>query len=158
MIEEYSSLGADSAYRVTGDNGLAGTAIQYVDWVTPQTAEALAGYVDQWHMQPFAAVTRNECAKGKGWYVGTVIAEDEFYDRLVRQLLEDAGISPVVTPPAGVEASVRRGSGKSLLFLINHTDEPRTADVPQDRLELLSGTRTGKSIRLDRFGVAVIEL
>ena len=157
-IEEYSSLGADSSYRVISDKGLTGTAIQYLDWVNPQTAESLAGYIDEWHMQKFAAVTRNSCDKGKGWYVGTVIAEDTFYDSLVRELLKDAGISPEVVPPVGVEAAIRQGQGRRLLFLINHTDETQFVKVPQDRLELLSGEKTTGSIQLDRFGVAVIEL
>jgi beta-galactosidase len=157
-IEEYSSLGPDSSYRVSGNGDLAGTAIQYVDWITPQTAKALAGYVDEWHMQPFAAVTRNTYDKGIGWYVGTVIMEDAFYDSLIHQLLEDAGIRPVVDPPRGVEASIRQGQGRRLLFLINHTDEPKTVGVPQDKLELLTGTKTRGSIKIDRFDVAVIEL
>ena len=153
-IEEYSTLGADTSYKVSGDY----TAVQYVDWVTPQDATPLAHYVDQWHMKPFAAVTRNSYGKGTGWYVGTVIKEDAFYDDLVHQLLEDAGIRPVVTPPVGVEASIRQGDGKRLLFLINHTDEPQTVNVPQGKLELLSDTKTEASIKIDRFDVAVIEL
>jgi beta-galactosidase len=159
-IEEYSSLGADSSYKVAGTDRLSGayTAIQYVDWVTPQSAKALAGYVDQWHMKPFAAVTRNTYGKGTGWYVGAVFEEDAFYDSLIHQLLDDADIHPVVAVPLGVEASVRQGQGKSLLFLINHTDEPKTVEVPQGKLELLSDTKTADAIQLDRFGVAVIEL
>jgi beta-galactosidase len=159
-IEEYSALGADSAYKVTGREGLEETytAIRYVDYVTPETAETLAGYANQWQMKPFAAVTRNLYGKGAGWYVGTVAREDGFYDRLIGLLLEDADIDPVVAPPPGVEASVRQGSGRKLLFLINHTDERKTVQVPQDKLELLSGARTGESIVLDRFDVAVLEL
>ena len=84
--------------------------------------------------------------------------EDAFYDSLIHQLLEDTGIQPVVDPPVGVEASLRQGQGKRLLFLINHTDEPKTVGVPQDKLELLTGTKTGGSVKIDRFDVAVIEL
>jgi beta-galactosidase len=159
-IEEYSSLGADSEYKVvvTDEPGSAYTAIQYADWVTPQAAKAIAGYPDPWHMKPFAAVTRNEYGKGKGWYVGMVAKEDAFYDNLIRRLLDDAGITPVVSPPVGVEASIRQGPGKRLLFLLNHTDEPKTVTVPQGRLELLSGAKTTDSITIDRFGVAVLEL
>jgi beta-galactosidase len=159
-IEEYSSLGADSSYRIVrGDEpDRTYTAIQYADWVTPQAAKLMAGYADQWHMKPFAAVTRNTYGKGKGWYVGTVVKEDAFYDNLVQCLLDDAGMGPLVHPPVGVEASIRRGQAGTLLFLLNHTDEPKTVAVPQGRVELLSGQRTGESITLDRFGVAVLEL
>ncbi len=96
--------------------------------------------------------------KGKAWYVGTVVKETAFYDNLVAQLLKDAVIDPLVTPPPGVEVSLRQGSNRRLLFLLNHTDEPKTVKVPKDKTELLTGQKTGDSLNLDRFGVAVIEL
>ncbi len=157
-IEEYSSLGADSSYTVVADDNAVYTAIQYADWVTPHGAKAMAGYAGQWHMKPFAAVTRNTYGKGKGWYVGMVAKEDSFYDRLIHQLLEDAGIKPVLNPPLGVEASIRQGQGRRLLFLINHADESQTVAVPPGKVELLGGGKTDESINLDRFGVAVLEL
>ena len=115
-------------------------------------------YADQWHLKPFAAVTRNTYGKGKGWYVGTVIKETAFYDNLIGQLLKDADIHPLVTPPPGVEVSIREQPGKRLLFLINHTEEPKTVQVPKDKVELLTGQKTNESLALDRFGVAVIGL
>ena len=158
-IEEYTSLGSDSWYKVAAsDADRTYTAIQYADWVTPQGAKVVASYPEQWHMKPFAAVTRNEYGKGKAWYVGMVAKEESFYDDLTRLLLEDAGVKPVVHPPLGVEASIRQGQGRRLLFLLNHTDEPKTVTVPQGRPELLSGTKTGDSLTIDRFGVAVLAL
>jgi len=159
-IEEYSSLGADSSYKIVRADkpDSTYTAIQYVDWVTPQAAKLMAGYIDQWHMKPFAAVTHNTYGKGKSWYVGTVVKEDAFYDGLIRCLLDDAGIEPMVHPPVGVEVSIRQGQAGTLLFLLNHTDEPKTVAVPQGKVELLSGQRTDASIEIDRFGVAVLEL
>jgi beta-galactosidase len=61
-------------------------------------------------------------------------------------------------PPSGVEVSLRQSSNRRLLFLLNHTDEPRTVRVPKDRTELLTGQKTGEALTLDRFGVIVIEL
>jgi len=159
-IEEYSALGTDTWYTVKGTADLEGmyTAIYYVDWVTPDGAETVAGYADQWHMEPFSAVTRNGYGKGKGWYVGTVIKEESFYDSLIAELLEDAGIRLLVHPPNGVEVSIRQGHGKKLLFLMNHTQQSKSVDVPEGRIELLSNTRTKTTLRLDRFGVAVVLL
>lgn len=159
-IEEYGALGEDTSYTVKGAEGLDGTytAIRYVDWVTPDGAKTIANYADQWHMKPFSAVTCHRFGKGKGWYVGTVLKEESFYDRLIVELLEDAGIRSRVHPPKGVEASVRQGQGKKLLFLMNHTEKPKTVTVPEGRIELLSNTRTKDTLRLDRFGVAVIIL
>ncbi len=159
-IEEYSALGADTTYTLKGPLVSDGTctAAQYVDWVIPDGAETLAAYGDQPPMAPFSAVTRNTHGRGKAWYVGTVVKEESFYDRLAARLLQDAGIRPVVSPPAGVEASVRQGSGRKLVFLINHTQEPKTVTVPEGKAELVSGAKTKKNLTLNGFGVAVIRL
>jgi beta-galactosidase len=159
-IEEYSALGADTAYLLSGPLVPDGTctAIQYVDWVIPEGAQTLAAYGDQPPMKPFSAVTRHNHGRGKAWYVGTVMKEESFYDRLLGRLLRDAGIRPVVEPPAGIEVSVRRGGGRKLLFVINHAQEPKTIVVPEGKEELLRGTRTKKNLTLDGFGVAVILL
>jgi beta-galactosidase len=87
-----------------------------------------------------------------------VIKEPAFYDTLVAQLLRDANIRPVVTPPPGVEVALRQSPNKRLLFLINHTEEPKTMKVPRDKTELLTGQTTGDSVNLARFGVAALEL
>jgi beta-galactosidase len=159
-IEEYSALGEDTWYTVKGTASLDGTytATHYVDWVTPEGSVTVAGYADQWHMKPFPAVTRNKYGKGKGWYVGTVLKEESFYDSLIAELLKDAGIRPLVYPPNGVEVSIRQGNGKKLLFLMNHTQQSKIVEVPEGGIELLSNTRTNKTLRLERFGVAVVLL
>ena len=159
-IEEYSAIADEVLYKVTGTDGFPGsfTATKCVDWITPENAQTLAGYNDQWHMKPFAAVTKNSYGQGKGWYVGTVIKEDAFYDQLIEKLLEDAGIKPLVKPPKGVEISIRQGNGQKLLFIINHTEEPQTVNVPKGKLELLTNKKTKDAITLGTFDVAVIKL
>jgi len=159
-IEEYSSLWNDMEYKVSGKADLTGsfTATKYTDWITPENAKVLARYQDQWHLEPFAAVTRNKYGEGKGWYVGSVFKEEEFYDQLIEKLLEDAAIVPLVKPPVGVEVSIREGGNKKLLFVINHTEEPQTVKVPKGKIELLSGKETKDTIELDTYDVAVIKL
>ena len=159
-IEEYSSLDAYLQYKVVGVDSLAGsfTATKFVDWVSCETAEKLASYDEQWHLEPFAVATKNSYGKGKGYYVGTVIKEEGFYDQLIGQVLDDAGIEAIIKPPVGVEVSIREGDGKKLLFVINHSEEPKTVSVPKGKTELLTGEKTKDSIKLERFEVAVIKL
>jgi beta-galactosidase len=158
-IEEYEAMDEGMAYPVVGRSGFEGrfTAVQYADWVTPNGAEVLAGY-EQWHLAPFAALTRHRSGKGTAYYLGAVIREEAFYDQLIAELLSRAGVQPIVTPPAGVELSVREGEGRKLLFLLNHTEEPQTVPVPKGKRELLSGAATGETLTLDRYGVAVVKL
>ncbi|MHC4719480.1 MAG: beta-galactosidase [Planctomycetota bacterium] len=159
-IEEYSAFADDVQYNIAGTDQFPGsfTATKYTDWITPENAKVLARYQDQWHLEPFAAVTKNTYGKGTGYYVGTVAKEDAFYDRLIEKLLEDADIEPLVKPPLGVEVSIRENSDHKLLFVINHTEEVQTVKVPKGKLELLSGKETKDTIELGTFNVAVIKL
>ena len=165
-IEEYEGMmgltgGEDGfKYNVVGRGGAVDgefTAESYVDWARPITAEVLAGY-DEWHMKKFAAATRNAFGKGSGYYVGAVINEPAFYDAIIADVLRTARVRPIVRPPAGVEVSLRQGRGAKLLFLINHTEQPQTVNVPAGKKELLSGARTKETIKLERYGVAIIDV
>ncbi|MBN1807928.1 MAG: beta-galactosidase [Planctomycetes bacterium] len=157
-IEEYESM-PDFEYRMAGANGFDGewTARHYADWVTPVKAEVLARY-GEWHMEAFAALTRNRYGDGYGYYMGTVCGEEAFYDALAAELAEKAGIRPILAPPAGVEATMREGNGRKIVFLVNHTEEEKEVGLPFAGTELISGKKTGMSARLGRYGVAVIEI
>ena len=109
-------------------------------------------------MSRLSCRTRHAFGKGKGWYVGTVMKEQAFYDDLIARLLADAGVEPLVRPPDGVEVSVRQNDERRLVFLINHTEQERTVPVPAGRRELLSDTLTGDVIELGRYGVAIVEM
>ena len=162
-IHEYESLKLgitdkeEITYKIQADPQLGGdyTAVHYADWITPTSAEVMARY-DQPHLHDFAAATRNKFGKGKGWYVGTIVNEPRFYDKLVVRLLDDAGVKPF-DPAPGVEVATRSGGKHELQFLINHTDEDKSVKVQSGNRELLTGETTKGSLTLKPFGVAVIE-
>jgi beta-galactosidase len=158
-IEEYGSITPDFSYSMNSDQLFDGsmTATRYIDWINLKGAEAKAGY-DQWHLESFAAVTRNEYGRGSGWYVGTVAKEEAFYDVLIDAMLRDAGIEKLLDLPEGVEASLRQGKDNTLLFLINHTEEKKTVRVPEGKKELISNSKTKVELELDRYEVKVIKL
>jgi beta-galactosidase len=84
--------------------------------------------------------------------------EAGFYDQLVKALLDDAGIRPVLEPPEGVEVGVREGGGRTLVFILNHTTTPKTIHVPAGKRELLTQQTTGETLVLGILGVAVLEM
>jgi beta-galactosidase len=163
-IDEYESMGLGIEDEAEVEYGLRApelggdfTAIKQADWITPGKAETIATYKKP-HLADFAAVTRHRYDNGVGWYVGTVVKEAEFYDALLAKVLVDADVEPLVDPPAGVEVSLRKGQDHELLFVINHTDESKTLEVPDRKKELLTGKTTDGELELEPFGVAVIEL
>jgi beta-galactosidase len=95
---------------------------------------------------------------GWGYYAGVIVKEETFYDKLLSDVLNKAGISSLVHPPCGVEVSLREGEGKRLLFLINHLDSPQKIRVPAGKLDLLRGTRSSGSLTLEPYGIAVLKL
>lgn len=123
---------------------------------------------------PRDAVVRGDRGRGRrdrgrvqGWRAGRAAGGTPQGQRAVpvhlpepaalRDLLADAadsvGVRPVLEGiPAGVEA-VRRGE---LLFLLNHGRDEVTVEVPGTHRDLLtSGSVTG-SVRLERYGAAVL--
>ncbi len=160
-ISEYEALDGAMRYKLACRKPFASrpcyAGVSFADWVTPAGAEVLAGYEER-HMSGYAAVTRNSFGKGLGYYVGTIVEEETFYDELISDALSRAGVVPEVKPPHGVEAVVRANGEKKILFLINHEEEQRAVAVPAGKRELLSGTVTGSTVKLDPYGVAVIRL
>jgi beta-galactosidase len=158
-IDEYESLPEIGGYPFIGKATIEGsyTAERFVDWVTLEGAEALAEF-QPWHMRAFAPLSRNRYGLGWGYYAGVIVKEETFYDKLLSDVLNKAGISSLVHPPCGVEVSLREGEGKRLLFLINHLDSPQKIRVPAGKLDLLRGTRSSGSLTLEPYGIAVLKL
>ena len=157
-MEEYEALDHGMRYALACEAPFsakhAGT--MFADWVTPCGAETLARY-DQWHLRGKAAVTRNRYGSGYGYYVGTIAESESFYDQLVADVLARAEVKGMRIP-CGVEAVVREGGGKRLLFLINHTEEQAIVEVPDGKKDLLTGLVASSTVTLERSGVVVLEL
>ena len=160
-IHEYEALDQTMRYalecKAPFSTGKPYAGVSFCDWVIPAGAEVLAGYTE-WHASRYAAVTRNRFGSGLGYYVGTIVEQESFYDELMAEVLDRAGVVPVVKPPHGVEAMIREDDGKRILFLINHAEQSRTLEVPAGKRELISGKVTVATATLDPFGVMIIRL
>lgn len=166
IVEEYEGLGhmwnagSPCDYKLTGKGVVNGTftAPFFTDWMKVTTAEPLAEFDSPTHMKGSPAATRNSLGKGWGYYVGTVVAEIDFYDQLIRDALQKAGIDPVLLPPLGVEVCVREGQGRKIIFILNQSGREQIVPVPSGKKELITGITTSDSIKLQEFEVAVIKL
>ena len=157
-IEEYETIqGADYAFAGQGPMAGSYSAYLFADWVTPAGAESLGSFGPA-HMQAFAPVSRNAFGQGWGYYAGVIAREEAFYDGLLAEILQKADVQSFVTLPPAVEASLREGQGKKLLFLINHSEQDQTVQAPPHALELLSGQSTTGSLTLKAFDVAILKL
>lgn len=99
-------------------------------------------------MDGLPAVLRRD----RSWYVST-LPEPHALRALLARIATDAGVRPVLAGlPPGVEA-VRRGE---LLFLLNHSREPVTVELPGAQHDLLTDETVEGEITLGRYGAAVL--
>ena len=160
-IEDISCMYDDMYYPVTTDEKFDHkkySSHQYCEWVKPVEAETILQY-NSWQMEGSAVLTRNNYGKGYAWYVSTIIRETEFYDKLLKLLVNEAGITPVIKDiPNGVEVVIREDEKKQLIFVINHNENKQSLTLPFDADELLSGKIMSGEIEIERFGIRVFKV
>uniref|UniRef100_UPI003B3B7E81 beta-galactosidase n=1 Tax=Pseudactinotalea sp. TaxID=1926260 RepID=UPI003B3B7E81 len=100
------------------------------------------------------AVTRRQVGAGSAWYVAT--RQDEAGTAaLVDALIADAGVTPPLDVPAGVEAVRRIGDEASFVVVINHTDE--VVAIEANGTELLTGAAVEPGFKVAAGGCAAIQ-
>ena len=118
-------------------------------------AEALTTYADG-PLPGVPAVTEHRHGKGTAWYIGTRLDQDAT-NLLVSNVLKTTGIQPeipMVTAPAGLEATRRTGEDGSYLFLINYGAE--TAHVRAAGRDLVSERDVSGTLSLKPGMAAVV--
>lgn len=151
--EEFHPLQAGETVAVQLGEGDPLHAITWSERIELRGARAHATFADG-VLAGLPAVTEHEDC-GHAWYVATDLP-DEGKRALVRTWLEQAGIDRVL-PEAhpGLEAVRRLGSGRSFLFLLNHTTDP--VDVAAHGIDLVTGFRVADRVRVPAGGIAVID-
>ncbi|WP_331730588.1 beta-galactosidase [Streptomyces sp. NBC_01174] len=148
-VEEHRPLAAGAVLGLS--DGMAAGA--WSEYLRTEGADTVAAYADG---RP--ALTRAAYGEGAGWYLSTRL-DDAGYSALVRRLLSEAEVRPLVPGlPPGVEA-VRRSAddGRSWLFLLNHGREPW--HVPVVGWEVLTDRQAADGgVTLSPGGVAVLRL
>jgi len=73
-------------------------------------------------------------------------------------LLADAKVRSSYTASAGVEITRRSDGERTCVFALNHSDEKATVNVPQQGIDLITGTPVKSPLVLEPKGVAIIQL
>jgi beta-galactosidase len=102
------------------------------------------------------AITAYEARAGRAYVVGAYL-NDEAQQTMLDAIAYDAGVSPTMETPAGVEARTRiNADGKEILFVINHTPAEQTVSLPWRGKDHLSGIDVSGELQLGPYGVAVL--
>lgn len=124
--------------------------IGFYEVLEPSTAEVLARFTNVEGKTP--SITLNKFGKGRAIYVGTP-AQPQIMGPLYRQLYASLGIEPGPKTPDGVSA--REVEGRVLY--VNATGEPKDVTIDGTMTGVLSGKRWTDKLRLESFGVDLLE-
>lgn len=148
VVDEFWPIPDGEAVRVGAD----AEATWWSEWLVPEGAVTVATYTSG-ALTGLPAVTRHAYGRGSARYVGCHLGAG--IGQVLDGALSETGLRPVLGRPApdGVEAVLR---GRHL-FLLNHTG--RDVDCPSfPGHDLLTGTETGRRVRLGPRGAAVVRL
>lgn len=156
-ISEYESLENMFEYSLEPNGIIPGkyTATMYADWVETKTAESIIKFSTE-HMKNYSLLTKNKFGKGYGFYVGSIIKEPIFYEKVVKLLLTTAKIEISDTLPYGIQCRYREKGNNKYLFIINHLNKVVKYNLPQG-IDLLTGHSTEGVSEVEPFGISVIK-
>jgi beta-galactosidase len=128
----------------------------WADILQPEKAQVLATYTTGSHTGR-AAITANSFGKGKAIYLGADLTGTGL-GRVLQALGAHAGVKSLLTAP-GLEITMRESAQngrKQWLFVLNHTSEPKTVDLPAEFSDALSGAPRSGKVVLKPYDVAVL--
>lgn len=110
-------------------------------------AEAISTYEKDFYKDT-PVITKNRFGDGIAYYVGTK-SNSEFYETFLGEIWKKSNIRPVLHTPAGVEATMRKNSKGTTLFLLNHTSQNQTIILDQNYYDLLIGTQYDADMEIE---------
>ena len=135
-VEEIDALpnGEENAFTYEGENY---PAKLLCDIIHTEGAEALSAYEKDFYAGS-PVFTVNSYGKGKAYYIGTA-SNETFYQKLLTEICENAGVKPVLETPELVEVTSRENEKGKYLFVLNHAEEEKTVQLPGNYKDILTG-------------------
>lgn len=143
-VEEYHAIGSDSV-QVKFADGTMVKGRQWCDILETEGAEVLASY-DSEYFRGTPTITRNAYGEGVVYYIATV-GNQALYNKLIRSVVTEAGLSFIPDLPPHVEVTTRTGSGQTTRFIFNNSDVSQVVSIDGKTLTL-----SPFEMHIDRIG------
>ena len=158
-IEEFDPLTPEMTNQVIIKEGiLQGTypVTLWGEFIHLQGAQALGVFASDYYANN-PALTINSFGQGRAYYLATQ-SNNELLDKLTQQLCQQADISPVLEAHEGIEVTRRvRSDGKSVYFLLNHTEQAQLVTLPAGSFtSLLDGNNVSGQITVEAVDAVVL--
>ena len=155
-IEEFVAYAEAQRNVVEAVNGKSYPCELWSDVIRLTGAEVLGHYQED-YFAGSPAITRHRYGQGSSYYLGTEL-EREGLAWLLDQACIEAGVSPVLEAPPGVEVTRRSNGTQAWLFVLNHSDDEALVKLPAPATDLISGSRVDSSMQLSSRQVAILRL
>jgi beta-galactosidase len=154
-VEEYGRLEEGENALVL--NGQAVPARMWYEALQARAARPIASWQGR-HYAGSPGFTANRVGAGQAFYLGTYLS-DKNAAAVFQAVLGGGQVRAVLENlPEPVEAARRSGGGRSLLFLLNHSDQPQTVANLPEGTDLVSGRNVDGRLTLAGKDVAILKL
>ena len=158
-VEEFDPLTPEMTNEVVIQEGpLQGTypATLWGELIHVEEAQALGVFASDYYAN-HPALTVNSFGQGHAYYLATQ-SNSELLDKLTWQLCQQAGIESILEAPEGVEVTKRvRADGKSVYFLLNHTEQVQHVTLPSGNfVSLLDGKSVTEQVEVGAVDAVVL--
>ena len=148
-------LNPDQSNTVLLEDGGSFSAGPFCSVLEPCGAVAIGRYEGQYYAGS-PAVTCRDVGQGQAFFVGATCAR-ECHEAILQRVLERAGVRPCEWSSESVETVRLKGpDDRSLTFVLNHSAETVTLQVPAGSRDLLTGRECAVPLLLDGYGVALL--
>ncbi len=121
------------------------------DYLDPNGATCVACYANG-----EAAITVHEYGRGRAVYLGCE-PEASFYRHLVRWLISEGRVAPVLDTDADVEITQRSGGGHDLIFVVNHNEHSEEVALDGAYYDWISQDTVRGSLVIEGHGARILE-
>jgi beta-galactosidase len=153
-IDEFGALADGQELDVMFAGGGQGRSDLWADPIELEAAEAIATYAGG-PLGGRPALTRNRLGQGTAYYVGTRL-QSEAMARFLAKILNEHDLRPPLETPAGVEVVRRSAGARSLVFVLNHSEDTVEVKLNRPLEDLLTRRESSKILSLEPFGLAIL--
>ena len=125
----------------------------FLDLIEADDCEVLGRYTSDFYSGTPAVTMRED--GGRAYYIGATM-DDDFYSRLVAELIESHDLPAVPGKPPELETVFARDDQGDLLFVLNGGEDTQALEIPAGYTPILGAAPQAQSLGLDQYGVAVL--
>ena len=155
-VEEIDALAPEQSNKVVFDDGTIGQCKLVCDIMHLEDATAIANYASDFY-KGTPAVTRNDFADGKVYYIGTEL-EEPALAKVLALAVQDSGVRPIIDEDTKLEVICRETDKEKIYFINNLKDyAQKLPDCFAGEVDLLEDKVLTKGTMLSPWDIKIVK-